>query len=1577
MPSDHLTVLGIRPVEWSLRPAGLHLRWMFPVRHGFPPGGFQLFRRLAKRADPPCVDLTVDKDRALTSGTAIGGVTLHVHANVVLRGTGGPELAVESTPLPGTAEPFLLRMAFDGPAVAVEVRVRGPISGASIVLRAHDPADRVVAQATIQAEAGSRQSLRLRVEAPLIDHATLGLDFAVLERLCVQTHARVCAEDWGQPVKDLPLLEAPVTRATLADRLGDDVRNAHAADLPAALGRYGPGADELLRWLRALVHGDPTRIRNHADPPPLRRAVARRARSPLRAVYPQAMLLLAALDANVARLLSLGWVDRFRGPGEDPERGRAYDYKVVGRWRSYELCGLRLGLGGDFSPRPTLPPEASAVVLAGVRWEGTEPHRRVGVRWRRPPVPNAEYAAVAPVLYQVRRAREVSASPSAFGPAEDRTGRRPAIVPVASWETPLGVRYVDPETPLGTYRYSVSGIDLFGQASALAVAPPVQVRDDEAPPPPVRVSASVSQPGYPWLRPEQRALATSTATCAVRFEYGAWQLRRAPDAATFSLFWRSRTLVDAEPMTLRLVARTPAKGDRHRLVVEVLQTAPGNAARFERAVVMPRWTAAVLPPAAARPRLRVVAVETEGVPRPRLHLAPSATDIDLPDAPETFAATVRLDRRRREGWREVPGISVPVRAPIAGVLARNAGEGDVMEVRVRAIEAPPAPLLLPEHAPGDLRAPIAGYDVFIDRALLEANLFRTGAADASGAALAILSSTAGRAAVDGTPEGLSGAARVRLGLDEMIALAPGDTLTLPVGVTAGQQNVRAVEMRANAGLGDLPAPGGELAFDAELDGGKVLVTAAVVSDVERAGQRLRFLVRFPDSLPSSTWPRAEDPVRYFPPYVVPALSVGLDAGASLQLPIDAGEGAAIGYLAVGATDVRGLRSRLSAPVPIAIVRPPPAPPPPPFPCGAPSAPEGFATLPDRQGRATLCVGWTPPPSVATLRFEVARALDQTIVAADLRGWLTGRSAPGLPPLPVRVTSIVARSDGTLEVRADQVGTAGIPDVALAGGLLWQGNAGFPLTGAIARISEATVSFVVAAAGAPPVAGAADLYPVPVPPRPALTAEVLDQSFDAERGLHRVTVGGAGGASLASAPPLGGGCLVQGAQRFQITFAGMGMHPELLVRRVAGAGDPITGDACALEPPPDYAAVAGRPDKIRLLADKPGNEDAFGLATGVPVLPVSATEFRDEIAGLGTAPFFYRVRAVDPAENRSAWSGTSVPFWPVDTTSPPAPGPPSVTAGDRTATLVWPRSGGPVSRYHVLRVVGRAAPFGEPASQAPYAILGPGDVGLGPLRVVAGGLVLPRPLRFEVDGGLALPDIAARLLEWIRVAPVGAAPEANLVDPTASRAIFTWAPTGDGTLRVAVTALAGLGAIAPDVPVAVSAGSEVIDGDPSVWSWTDHGLSGGTTYAYRLVAVKSVRAAPAAPGGDPRELHVPSAPSAPVSVVALDRRPVAAPAIVSAAWADTASGPATAIAVSLQAAADAPAAVRIERRASAEGAWEIASLESGWGWTDWPPAATQATVIVTRAGSSPWWELRAAVRLADGRVSPPSAAVAVS
>jgi hypothetical protein len=514
------------------------------------------------------------------------------------------------------------------------------------------------------------------------------------------------------------------------------------------------------------------------------------------------------------------------------------------------------------------------------------------------------------------------------------------------------------------------------------------------------------------------------------------------------------------------------------------------------------------------------------------------------------------------------------------------------------------------------------------------------------------------------------------------------------------------------------------------------------------------------------------------------------------------------------------------------------------------------------------VAWTPPSAAATLRFELARALDQTIVATDRRNWLIGRAAPGLLPVPLSVTQVTPRATGDFEVRAQTTAPVTLPDAAFADGLLAQGGAGFRLVGPLTRTEASAVSLIVepVTPSAVVATGAATLHAVPILPRAPMTARVVEATFDAASGLHRVSVAAASSAPL-DATLVIGGCLVQGPRRFQITGAAGAGGVTLLARRVAGTGDPVVGDDCAIEPAPDYSAVAGRPDKIRLLADKPGNEDAFGLVTGVPV---AASQFRDEIAGLGGAPFFYRVRAVDPAESRSPWSATSVPFRPVDTTPPAAPDGVSITVGDRTATLAWTRPHAPVTHYRVFRSEAGITAPADVGSAPPHATIAAVDLALRPLAVVAGGVVLPRPLRFEVDGQLGLDAVGAQLIASIRVAPRGAEPGVNLVDPATSRAIFAWTPTGTGTLGVTVTALTGLAAVAPDVPVVVSAGVQVVDGDPAAWSFTDHGLVGDVTYAYQLVAVRTVRAAPAAPGGPPRALTIPSLPSAPVTVRALDR-----------------------------------------------------------------------------------------------------------
>ena len=46
MAPNNILVVGIRPGSTSnVKPEGLHLRWFFPPELGFPPGGFEIYRR--------------------------------------------------------------------------------------------------------------------------------------------------------------------------------------------------------------------------------------------------------------------------------------------------------------------------------------------------------------------------------------------------------------------------------------------------------------------------------------------------------------------------------------------------------------------------------------------------------------------------------------------------------------------------------------------------------------------------------------------------------------------------------------------------------------------------------------------------------------------------------------------------------------------------------------------------------------------------------------------------------------------------------------------------------------------------------------------------------------------------------------------------------------------------------------------------------------------------------------------------------------------------------------------------------------------------------------------------------------------------------------------------------------------------------------------------------------------------------------------------------------------------------------------------------------------------------------------
>ena len=192
--------------------------------------------------------------------------------------------------------------------------------------------------------------------------------------------------------------------------------------------------------------------------------------SPLQELRPQSILLLAALDPNIARLLSLYWVDRFGTPN-GPEQRQPYDYKVVGHWAGRSLCGLAPAIGRETAPLPAVGLPASGEQLEGIRWQGQNPVGRVRLSWTVPVPAHPKAQVTRPIFYDIERINEtLGLAPQLL------TEKQPILAPNQANKGGDVVHYLDPRAPIGRYdvlvsgelalfeyRYQVRGIDRIGQ----------------------------------------------------------------------------------------------------------------------------------------------------------------------------------------------------------------------------------------------------------------------------------------------------------------------------------------------------------------------------------------------------------------------------------------------------------------------------------------------------------------------------------------------------------------------------------------------------------------------------------------------------------------------------------------------------------------------------------------------------------------------------------------------------------------------------------------------------------------------------------------------------------------------------------------------------------------------------------------------------------------------------------------------------------------------------------------------------------------------------------------------------------
>ena len=985
------------------------------------------------------------------------------------------------------------------------------------------------------------------------DRVVIELGAGEIRSISFTTQSTACNfNDW-QLLKKLPL---PTSDDEALKLLETGLKNHYAFDVDKARVRYKQSASEIIRWLRRLL--SPTgEFFTNPEAQPHRLKVRSDVEGPSTATYPQSLFFLAALDPNVARMMCLYWVDAFdpttRAELPPPHPQSFYDYKIEGDWNDGDpRCGLLLNLGQPSAPLPAIRPKVSGKQLEGLRWLNGEARGRIGLTWPTPAFDGTpQSGAVQPVLYDITR-------------VPGGQIKEPVLVDNRSWEKTNAVLYIDRDLRLGTYTYKVRPIDLFGQIGLPLQSEPIEIEDNLAPPPPVRTRN--------FLQPK-----SDGARVLVQFEFGAAQHEQAPDVKEFQPYWRADTLLPRRALKVVLLA-TDGRGENlvHTLRISNADSSsiPFNQIKTFTGDVITN----VVPGAsetiaiANRRRFRIARTQAPDkiVLEPTVHTIANGT-FELVRDPHNKAVWNRLGQKI--SWQE----------PITGVLKAIDEELRAEVLTVTRITPPPDPFAaVPPEArtrnhPKVEPAPEV-LEIQIDRVLTEPDAFAGGRVRVSGSTneFELIYVVANLAQ-----------GRTTIAVPITATVAAADTLILSPAPSM-RDTVRTINIEGTVEADRLLTPGGEVAFESSV--------ARVISNAVNRPGGFELVVRAENAQTVGSFRINQSRVRYYAPFMLTVDVATSASGATpISIPINAAAGRRDGFISFSSIDVRDLEGPLGTASQFTLILPgPTGAPSKPYPCGMDvSALTGYASPPNRAGRSTICLQWDPSSlnPAGDLRYEVARALDNGIVAAHLRAWQLGKSsALAAPVVPGAGVS------GTLE------------NIQPADGLIR------------AQLTITT-----------PVADAATFR---------------------------------------------NGRLVKDDVYYQVTVAnGSGTTIDLLLR---GPSE-LSSGAAILEAPPGYADIKADAGALQILALE--TPDAFALVTGVPL---DKTRFVDDVAGKGQNRFFYRVRAVDAAENRSAWSPISAPFHQVDTTPPPAPLGLAATAGERSVKLEWSGSDSSATSYRIYR-----------------------------------------------------------------------------------------------------------------------------------------------------------------------------------------------------------------------------------------------------------------------------------------------------
>jgi len=475
--------LGIGAAGNPALEPGVHLRWTFdPTVLGFPSSGFRVDRR-------PAADVNLDP------GGLVGVSFVKVTKAVV------GALTLESTAPMSTATDPVLGYAITLPPQA-EVTIR-PTSGTvmrqfqidethasgTLSLTAVDRG--VVVDSKTSIVTGSRRSLRVIADR--------------FESVTVKTSSAAAINQLAWISADFDLASG-WTAITPPILLPANWTEASVRIPPAMRPRIEDGYDQIQQLIDALPSGA---------------SVLRSAEQSF-LLQPLKLLLGLATAPVAARMLGLYFADI------TAVSGTRYDYRVVGLWpmpRTFVCFGLQ----SDRAPAVRTPANVTAVARArssgSVNGVAQAPSMGVDLAWAIPDSGDMLRPSSA-VAYQVDRALR---TPTGTFPTPTRLTRTHPVAPCRVNGNFPAATFRDSSTGSGVFRYTVSGVDLFGRESAPSTAVDVEVADTRSAPPPFDVTADVDQ-----------------AAGGVRLRAG-WRWtpalrRQAPDAVEFRVLYDTRDI---------------------------------------------------------------------------------------------------------------------------------------------------------------------------------------------------------------------------------------------------------------------------------------------------------------------------------------------------------------------------------------------------------------------------------------------------------------------------------------------------------------------------------------------------------------------------------------------------------------------------------------------------------------------------------------------------------------------------------------------------------------------------------------------------------------------------------------------------------------------------------------------------------------------------------------------------------------------------------------------------------------------------------------------------------------------------